>query len=521
MDRVDGIGGDQGAAVSEAEIRHALQQALAAPAFASAPRMARFLNYVVEETLAGRSDRLTGYTIGVDVFDREADFDPGIDSIVRVEARRLRRTLADTRGDNAAGARVAIELPKGSYVPQFVRLAAAEPAHGTAPDLPIGPRVRIRPFECLSADPDDVFLSRGLTEQVVIALGRFPELTVIADDVSAETAAQFRLEGTFRRMNDRLRVTARLQRLTTGERLWSETFDRRLSGADLFDIEDELAASVAARLADRRSPLRREPALGMKTARADAYAAVLRHQIYLLSHDPAEHARCRAELQRVMALDPEYADGWAALSFAYLDEVRFGLNTEPDALQRARDAATTAVVLGAENASAHHALACVNYHAGDFEDFHVAAERSLQLNPGAPDALADVGACLCLLGAEARGLQLVDRAIALNPSHPGWYRFPRVWVAFLHEDYPAALAELKRGWVDGLVWTHLFAAAMLSALGRGAAAEAEVAVALKLRPDLIGSLGAELAVWHAPSRLTEPLLHRLSAAGLALQEAPH
>jgi TolB-like protein len=105
-------------APSPDEVRAQLERLLAAPAFASG-RHPRFLRYVVEHTLAGQGDQLKEYVLGVEVFDRREDFDPRVDTIVRVEARRLRGKLAEYYEGPGAGDSVIIEIPRGSYSPVF------------------------------------------------------------------------------------------------------------------------------------------------------------------------------------------------------------------------------------------------------------------------------------------------------------------------------------------------------------------------------------------------------------------
>ncbi len=126
------------AALSEADIgavRATLQRLLASPDFANAPRLQRFLTYVVDATLEGRANAIRGYAIAVDVFDRPTDFDPQTDSLVRVEAGRLRQKLDAYNQGPGLGDPWRITLPKGGYVPRFAerQREAAGPAPGATP----------------------------------------------------------------------------------------------------------------------------------------------------------------------------------------------------------------------------------------------------------------------------------------------------------------------------------------------------------------------------------------------------
>ena len=100
---------------SEDEVRRQLDRLLASAPFANAGRMSRFLKFVVERTLAGDAERLKEYVIGVEVFDRDTDYDPRVDSIVRVEAARLRSKLAEYYAGEGRGDAVVLGLPKGGY----------------------------------------------------------------------------------------------------------------------------------------------------------------------------------------------------------------------------------------------------------------------------------------------------------------------------------------------------------------------------------------------------------------------
>lgn len=106
-------------AIDETQIRAALARVLASPGFVAAPNLAAFLRYVVEETLAGRGDRLKAYTIAVTALDRAENFDPNDNPLVRVQARRLRSALARYYETDGAEDPLGIDLPVGSYVPRF------------------------------------------------------------------------------------------------------------------------------------------------------------------------------------------------------------------------------------------------------------------------------------------------------------------------------------------------------------------------------------------------------------------
>ena len=104
---------------SVAALRLALEAIVTSPGFANSERMSRFLRWVVERTLAGEAAAIREYAIGIAVFDRDGSYDPKIDTIVRVEARRLRKKLQEYYEGPGLDDAVRIEVPGPGYVPVF------------------------------------------------------------------------------------------------------------------------------------------------------------------------------------------------------------------------------------------------------------------------------------------------------------------------------------------------------------------------------------------------------------------
>ena len=109
-------------------VRIELWKILQSPGFIHSGRMRRFLEFVVEETLRGRASQLCEYSVGISVFDRKNDFEPGLDPIVRNDARRLRSKLLEyyQRKPDAQRDSVLIDIPKGTYVPSFRLIPASQ-----------------------------------------------------------------------------------------------------------------------------------------------------------------------------------------------------------------------------------------------------------------------------------------------------------------------------------------------------------------------------------------------------------
>jgi len=243
---------DPAYSVSDAgEVLSELERILASDAFDASARNRAFLRHVVDETLAGRADRIKGYTVAQEVFHRDADFDPQLDPVVRIEASRLRRSLE--RYYLTAGKRDAlrIELPKGGYVPTFT-LRRLDDGDADAPIFRAtarAPVVVVRPFANLSRVADDKAVAVGLADEVIGRLAACDGLAVVAEDAARSGgpagSGRFILQGSTRRSGTRLRVTAHLLDHADARYLWTRNFDRTLRAGVVWPLQEEIAGAIA------------------------------------------------------------------------------------------------------------------------------------------------------------------------------------------------------------------------------------------------------------------------------------
>ena len=524
----------------EEPVRRELEALLSQPPLDGSNRLKRFLRYIIDETLEGRSARLSGYTIALDVFDKGEDFDPALDSVVRVEASRLRRRINQHYAETERIPDVKITLPKGTYVPTFERANVPDrpaPAPEAAPQTDRGPKVAVLPFKNYSTEPADQFFADGLTEETIANLSRFKGLFVISRSTTSKLAREgadvpklreelgvdFVLEGSVRKSTQAVRVTAQLIDAQTDGHIFAESFDRPCTPEGVFEIQDEIALMVAARVGDRYGPLGRYLSKSRRagtTQRWETYDLILRFYAYYATHDPELHLQVRDGLIEALSEDTDASDGWAALSVALLDEHRFHFNERPgvSALGDALDHALRAVSCDPENSFAHHALAIAYFHSQEFRDFRISAERCLELNPGHSDALADIGICYCLSGQWEEGLQLVERAIKLAPIHPGWFHTPFAAKHILADEYEDALVELSKGAMPGFYWYHALCVCALAAVGSRVRLNGELKELGATYPDFAKKARKEMSLMGFQADLAAKLLEGWQAAGLDVGE---
>jgi adenylate cyclase len=290
---------------TDEEIRRELERVLASDGFANADRMSGFLKYVVDQALAGASDQVKEYVIGVEVFRRDEHYDPRLDSIVRVEAKRLRTKLDEYYAGPGSNDDVVIRMPRGAYVPLFEQRSVDVPPVDVPPvDVPhVRPRRRaswqiglglaavtialvalaargtglwatdgatptatiaVLPFAQYSVDTADALLAARLTDGVSSELARIKTMGVISRTSAAQFAAErrplreiaqtlhadFVMEATVHHEGNTVRVDARLVNAATDRKFWVQDFVAPTS--DVGSLPKRIAAAVATAVRERK-----------------------------------------------------------------------------------------------------------------------------------------------------------------------------------------------------------------------------------------------------------------------------
>jgi len=334
---------------------------------------------------------------------------------------------------------------------QAVKAESSErPAEQASPIAGSEPRVAVAPVKVRGDDPELANLAAALSEDIASGLSRFSYLLVATqpEDLSAtDPGARYVLEGTLRKSGATLRLTTQLLDIESGEQIWGETFDRTFNAAILLDTQDDLTDHVVSSVADPYGALMRHLSTGvalMAPKQMTPYQTFLRFFVYRQRIGAEDHLATRNALEHGVRIAPGNADIHAGLAELYTEEYKHDYNPLPDSLDRALATARHAVELEPDNAYANFVLAEVFYFRQDLGAFRAAAERSIALNPRDSDAMAMIGIMMGYGGDWVRSVELTTRAMALNPNHPGWYRFNTFFNEYRQGHYEKALAIAER-----------------------------------------------------------------------------
>jgi len=365
--------------------------------------------------------------------------------------------------------------------------AAAEkadaPSTGNAAPftLPEKPSIAVLPFENMSGDPEQEYFSDGITEDIITEVSRFREVFVTARNssfafkdqdadikkIGERLGVRFVVKGSVRKAGERVRIAAQLIEAASGNHVWAERYDRSL--ADIFEVQDEVARTIATVVAGRVrantvEQLRRRP-----TENLTAYDLYLRAIAYTEVYSNPDDFE--PFLLKAIELDPNFAAVHAALAITQV--FRKLLNFDVSRLAVGLDHARKAVKLDANDNRGQMAMGLCLYSMGRLEEAKVYLDRAIALNGNDAWGHGCNGFCLLYLGQLDEALAAIDMALRLDPFGNEWFwdgrgivlmiagRFEEAVEAFQHMSQPAS-------------WTIAYEAICLAALGRPDAARATI-----------------------------------------------
>ena len=485
-------------------IREQLGRILKSGPFHQSQRRQRFLEYLVNETLAGHGERLKGYNIALKVFDRPETFDPTIDPLVRIEAARLREKLREYYGVEGQGDPIHIDLPKGSYTPhiEFRHEGAPLGRRNVLQQQDVSstvPSVAVLPFDDLSADQNLSYLGDGVAEDIITALSRFPDLAVVARSssftykgkavdvrqVGRELGVGYVLEGSVRKEGDNLRIVSQLIDAKSGEHVWAERFDR--SGMDPWTLQDEVTGMIVSAMTGETGALKQaqyRQAWGKGATTLEEYDYYLRGHDHFIKYTKEGIERSGEIWREGLAKFPSSPLLKVKLGWHHMIRVVIFVSDDPPAdVRKAGELARQ--VLANEHLSAQVArlvnwlLSFVLVHERDFDGALGAANKTVALARYDMFMLSRLMMVLLQAGRTDQALQWADQVEARDPALAWSYNHRRGWAYLVLDRFAEAVQVLTQTEFND---AHLLLAIAYVRLGRLADARAEVVKMLKINP---------------------------------------
>ena len=486
-------------------IREQLVRILNSGPFHQSQRRQRFLEYLVNETLAGRGERLKGYNIALEVFDRPATFDPTVDPLVRIEAARLREKLREYYGTDGQGDLIHIDLPKGTYTPQiefrqeYSPRIAREKVSATQEVSSTVPSVAVLPFDDLSADQNLAYLGDGVAEDIITALSRFPDLVVVARgssfaykgkaidmrQIGKELGVGYLVEGSVRKDGDKLRIVSQLIDTKNGEHVWAERFDR--AGTNPWELQDEVTGMIVSAMTGETGALKQaqyRQTWGKGATTLEEYDYYLRGHEQYMKYTKEGIERSGEIFREGLAKFPTSPLLKVTLAWHHFGRVMIFVSDDPPAdVRKAGDLARQ--VLAEEHFSpqvarlANWLMSYVLVQERDFDGALAAVNKTVALAPYDTFMLSSLLIPLAQVGRPDQALQWADQTAARDPTLDWFYRRGRGLAYLVLGRFGEAADALRQTEFKD---AHLLLAIAYIRLGRLTDARREVEKMLKINP---------------------------------------
>jgi adenylate cyclase len=316
------------------------------------------------------------------------------------------------------------------YLRPTIEIGSIERMGSPLPDIP---SIAVLPFNNLSGDPEQEYFSDGITEDIITDLSKISGLFVIARnsvfiykgkavkiaEVGRELGVRYVLEGSVRRANGRIRITAQLVDASTQGHLWAQRYDRDLK--DIFTLQDEVTQQIVAALAVKVTEDEQKRLLQRYTDNMEAYDYYLRGLEYFSQLTKTSNKMAREMLDKAIDLDPKFAAAYALLGLAYSQEWTQGWSQDSQPLEHAFELAQKAIALDETLPSGYAILGEVYLHKNKHEKAIAAQQKAIALSPNDADEIAGLGGILTWAGRPEETIELAKKAMRLNPMYPTEY----------------------------------------------------------------------------------------------------
>jgi len=390
----------------------------------------------------------------------------------------------------------------------YFRHPSIEPASvdRMAEPLPDKPSIAVLPFVNMSGDREQEYFADGLAEEIIAALSKVPRLFVIArnssftykgkpvkvQQVSEDLGVQYVLEGSVRKAENRVRVTAQLVDALNGRHLWAETYDHKLE--DIFSLQDQITFKVVAALQVKLTEGEQALIVAGRTNNFEAYAKFLLGLEYVKRFNREGNLLARKIAEEAIDLDPNYPRGYRLLATTHWLDVRLGISKAPkQSLAEAARLYRKVIAMDPSDAQAHALLGIVYTMMRQHEKGIAAAEKAVAISPNAADAHAMYGYVLHFSGRHSEAIDSTQKAIRLNPFPPNWY-FSILGMAYCHAGlHKEAVAAFKKAlhFEPNSVPFRLNLAAAYSLSNDERNARAEIEEVLRLNPNYCVQIAAK------------------------------
>jgi TolB-like protein len=438
--------------------------------------------------------------------------------LIRTIARKGFRFVGDVRGPTS-----------GEPVHAEPANESREPRRPALP-LPDRPAIAVLPFTNMTDDPAQEYFSDGISEDIITALSKLRWFFVIARNssfiykgkavhlkqVADELGVGYVVEGSVRKVGERVRITAQLNDVATGSHIWAERYDRDL--ADVFAVQDEITEAIVAAIEPQLYAAENFRARRQAPDSMDAWDLVMRALSHYWRVTRQDNVVAQALLEKATAIDPHYGQALGVLATSHTFSAHMGWEDMATAAPIAERAAASAILADSEDPWAHFALGGVYLFARRFDDSLAEFELALRLNPNFSLSQGYYGLALAYCGRWQEAVSAAQRALLLSPRDPlsAVYCGIASYAQFVGRNYDEAMRLAREGIRQraDFVGAHRVLTAAAGMAGQNDAAKAALQELRRAQPNIsLGWIASQMPIQHDAER--EHYLEGFRRAGLA------
>jgi adenylate cyclase len=526
---------------SSMEIENQVNNILESKDFQASSKLSEFLRFIVRETIQGNAEQIKGYTIATKVLGRSDDFDQSKDPIVRILAGRLRRALEYYYHTNGKSDSVYINIPVGSYIPEFELIKNGSDNKGNGNHNPVVEDriqekklvIAVLPFKDLSnGNNNNNIILNSLAENIIFELSRFRLFEIsalktngrVSEDnlyeLYRKNGARFLLEGSFRKEKNILKIFTELIDLKSNEVIWVEKFDIKIRGGDsLFNVEEDIANRIVPAIGSEYGIISRSIGSELKTKKYEYindYEFIHSFYSVQLGLEKKEVKELLSSAERIIKTKADsgllhmVAAGLSVFSFA------FDLNAVRDPLDNASGHMIKAFTLEPGNQMVRAIRAALYFLLDNEKLFNEEAEAALLLNPSSPYYAGIYGFLLIHSGEYDKGIKYLNSGMELSCNYPCWWNIASAAYHYRNKEYENAYNESLKINIPDTFWSYLYSIASLGKMKRQGEAKNEVSKFKKIFPGFSKKGTGLLSRLIKDKKLLNDLTDGLNKAGMRI-----
>ena len=523
--------------IDEGIIKHQVSRILDTRSFKNSNILSKFLYYIVSETLDGNKESLKEYVIATNVLNRKTDFDPQLDAIVRIHARRLRNLLDQYYDKDGLSDPIKISIPKGRYIPIFeknntnnpIKLNGGEKIEHKIISKPV---IAVLPFNSIFKDERTKIVCSVLCQDICVALTRFDEISVVSNystqvaleklkdlsRIACHLNTDFLITISCISDNESVRVIVELHSMHKDQLMWAESFEFDDYKENKIANYNIVIRKVMANVGGFFGLIYRDTLKTNEPNELNQMYAIYWHNRYHRKFSEEAFYETLNAINLGLEKNPDNSLLNSFKAELYLNLKAMDIQGDIDYHSEGHKLVSKALDLDQKNQHAWEVYAWANLMDHDKKEYLRSAEKCISLNPNNSMYSGSIGFGYECAGEYEKGLELMSEAINLNPYYHWNINIGFCFYYLSHQEYDEAFLWAERINRHSLLWDPLLRASSLAQMGKKKEAAEVVKELITLSPNFAERARHIVGAFIFDRELQNTIIQGLILAGIKIQD---